>query len=374
MRIIEQSIAAMRLKFHYLPELASSAAQPEMAFFALLEQIHLQGSLLKASTSLELSYRHAWGLIKQWEQQLGETLVNAQRGQGASLSAYALALVSAEHKLRSDAQAAFEALNTNFEAELRSLGIRGSARARAPVRPIRISASQDELFFRFCRTRPPDTVMVERASCLEALEHLHDHRIDMAGFAVSEDYARGSLGHAMLRRWLKADVLRLVQVAQRDIGLAFAPEGTPVLNLKAVARAKLRLVNRQRNSSIRWALEAAMEREGVSPKDLRGFDATALSMKDAVAALQAGEGDFTVMTRAQASLSKLRFTKLTHETYWLAYRAVHSDAPWLAWLAEQLALKLKGRISSLKGYNVQHAGDLMYLDDAVPWAKESADI
>jgi putative molybdopterin biosynthesis protein len=360
----------MRLKFHYIPELASNTAQPEMAFFALLEQIHLQGSLLKASTTLELSYRHAWGLIKQWEQQLGETLVNAQRGQGANLSAYALALISAEHKLRADAQAAFETLNASFEAELKSLGIRGSASARAPVRPIRISASQDELFFRFCRTRPSGTVQVERASCLEALEQLHDHRVDMAGFAVSDDYACGSLGHAMLRRWLKAESLRLVQVTQRDIGLAFAPEDSPEPNLKAAANAKLRLVNRQRNSSIRWALEAAMEREGVTAKDLRGFDATALSMKDAVAALQAGEGDFTVMTRAQASLSKLRFTKLTQETYWLAYRAVHSDAPWIAWLAEQLSLKLKGRISSLKGYDVAHAGDLASVDAVMPWAKD----
>jgi putative molybdopterin biosynthesis protein len=363
----------MRLKFTYLPELAANAAQPEMAFFALLEQIHLQGSLLKASTSLELSYRHAWGLIKQWEQQLGEPLVNAQRGQGASLSAYALALVSAEHKLRADAQAAFEALNASFEHELKALGIRGSARSRPPVRPIRISASQDELFFRFCRTRPPGTVALQRASSLQALAQLHDNLVDIAGFAVSADYTRGSLGHAMLRRWLKADALRLVQVAQRDMGLAFAPDVTPAASLKAAARAKLRLVNRQRNSSIRWALEGAMEREGVSHKDLRGFDATALSTKDAVAALQAGEGDFTVTTRAQASLAKLRFTKLTHETYWLAYRAVHSDAPWLAWLAEQLSFKLEGRISSLKGYSVKDAGMFALIDSELPWASSADD-
>lgn len=357
----------MRLKFHYLPELASNAAQPEMAFFSLLEQVHLHGSLLKAATALELSYRHAWGLIKQWEQLLGETLVHAQRGQGATLSPYALALVSAEHKLRADAQIAFETLNENFEKELRNLGVRGSARVRPPVRPIRISASQDELFFRFCRTRPAGTVSLERTSSLQALEQLHDNLIDVAGFAVSVDYLRGSLGHAMLRRWLKADTLRLLRVADRDIGMAFAPEVMPVASLKAAARAKLRIVNRQRNSSIRWALEGAMEREGVAASDLRGFDATALSIKDSVAALQAGEGDFTVMTRAQASLAKLRFGKLTQETYWLAYRGVHSESPWLMWLAEQLSLKLEGRISSLKGYDVERAGQHARLEDAMPW-------
>jgi len=51
--------------------------------FALLVEIENTGSLVAAANSLEVSYRKAWGLLRDIEQHLGFPLVEKQRG-GAS--------------------------------------------------------------------------------------------------------------------------------------------------------------------------------------------------------------------------------------------------------------------------------------------------
>ena len=58
---------------------------------ALLENIEASGSLRKAAESADISYRHAWDLIKTAEASLGQPLITRQaggaRGGGSSLSA-----------------------------------------------------------------------------------------------------------------------------------------------------------------------------------------------------------------------------------------------------------------------------------------------
>jgi molybdate transport system regulatory protein len=51
--------------------------------FALLLEIERAGSLVAASNNLKISYRKAWGLLREVEQHLGFPLVERKRG-GAS--------------------------------------------------------------------------------------------------------------------------------------------------------------------------------------------------------------------------------------------------------------------------------------------------
>jgi molybdate transport system regulatory protein len=48
--------------------------------FALLVEIENAGSLVSAANNLEVSYRKAWGLLRDIEQHLGFPLVEKQRG------------------------------------------------------------------------------------------------------------------------------------------------------------------------------------------------------------------------------------------------------------------------------------------------------
>ena len=48
--------------------------------FTLLKQIHEHGSLAAAAEAMSISYRKAWGLIRDAEESMGFMLVEKQRG------------------------------------------------------------------------------------------------------------------------------------------------------------------------------------------------------------------------------------------------------------------------------------------------------
>jgi molybdate transport repressor ModE-like protein len=48
--------------------------------FELLEGIREKGSLTASAQDLHMSYRHAWGIIKQMEKNLGQTVLITYKG------------------------------------------------------------------------------------------------------------------------------------------------------------------------------------------------------------------------------------------------------------------------------------------------------
>ena len=48
--------------------------------YRLLKSIDEKGTLKEASQTLEMSYRYAWGLIREAEERLGEPLIEASKG------------------------------------------------------------------------------------------------------------------------------------------------------------------------------------------------------------------------------------------------------------------------------------------------------
>ncbi|WP_250129602.1 hypothetical protein, partial [Escherichia coli] len=47
-----------------------------------------------------LSYRHAWGVMRSWEEMLGRALLDMERGRGASLTLFGERMLRAEMRLR----------------------------------------------------------------------------------------------------------------------------------------------------------------------------------------------------------------------------------------------------------------------------------
>ena len=54
----------------------------------LLQAVRTQGSISSAARALGLSYRHVWGELKRWEQELGQPLLHWEKGQRARLSEF----------------------------------------------------------------------------------------------------------------------------------------------------------------------------------------------------------------------------------------------------------------------------------------------
>ena len=68
--------------------------------FNLLSAVAEAGSIQGAARTLDMSYRHLWGSLKQWEADTGQALVIWQRGQPARLTPFAERLLWAERRAR----------------------------------------------------------------------------------------------------------------------------------------------------------------------------------------------------------------------------------------------------------------------------------
>ncbi|MFN7122282.1 MAG: winged helix-turn-helix domain-containing protein, partial [Hydrogenophaga sp.] len=54
----------------------------------VLQAVHTSGSISAAARQLDLSYRHVWGQLKDWEADLGQALLFWERGQAARLTPF----------------------------------------------------------------------------------------------------------------------------------------------------------------------------------------------------------------------------------------------------------------------------------------------
>ena len=68
----------------------------------VLHAVRERGSISGAARFLGLSYRHVWGQLKEWEQQLGRELLVWERGQSALLSPFGQRLLMAERLAQGD--------------------------------------------------------------------------------------------------------------------------------------------------------------------------------------------------------------------------------------------------------------------------------
>ena len=85
---------------------------------ALLVGVADHGSLLKACRSMQVSYRHAWQIIRQGEQLLGAPLLRMERGKGSSLSPLAESLVWADRRIAARLSPTLDSLASELQAQI----------------------------------------------------------------------------------------------------------------------------------------------------------------------------------------------------------------------------------------------------------------
>src|SRR5215831_1484389 len=85
----------------------------------LLAAVEQEKNLSRACARLDLSYRHAWGLIQHASRALGGPLLYSVRGQGARLSTLGERLVWANKRVSARLSPVLDNLASELEAEIR---------------------------------------------------------------------------------------------------------------------------------------------------------------------------------------------------------------------------------------------------------------
>lgn len=330
------------------------------ALLDLLATVQGTGSIAQAGRELGFSYRHAWGLLQQAEALFGEPLLMRGRGRGSALTELGEKLVWADARIGARLQPLLESLASELEGEL------GRVQRRARTVP-RLHASHGFAVAALREQLAARQVAVELRyrNSLEAVAALAHGECELAGFHVP----LGDFETAAAQRylaWLRPDQHRLVHLAVRTQGLFVAP-GNPlgIHGLQDITRAGLRFVNRPEGSGTRVLTELLLQRQGIAPRAVSGWDNTELTHAAVAAYVASGMADVGIGVQTAAQRFGLHFIPLLRERYFFAVPtgALASETlrPVLGVLRSPT---FRARVAGLKGYEAAQTGQVLTLAEA----------
>lgn len=332
------------------------------ALLDLLASVQATGSIAQAGREAGLSYRHAWGLLQQAEALFGEALLLRGRGRGSALTALGEQLVWADARIAARLQPLLESLASELEGALGRVQHRPPAVARLHAsHGFAVAALREQLAAR----QVP--VELRYRSSLEAVAALSRGECDLAGFHVPLGEFEAAAAQRYLE-WLKPEQHQLVMLAVRTQGLFVAP-GNPLglRGLGDLSRPGLRFVNRPEGSGTRVLTELLLQREGIAPRSLLGYDNTEFTHAAVAAYVASGMADVGIGVQTAAQRFGLHFIPLLRERYFFA---VPADALQRAELRPVLAVlrspAFRARVAALKGYEAAQTGRMLTLAESFP--------
>lgn len=303
----------MKIELHLAWMLAGKqreAFNPEL--IALLDGIANGGNLRYAARAAKLSYRHAWGVIKYWEQYFGHTLVALVRGRGAVLTSAGETLRDTWHKTNERAHAALE---DAAAFALRSLEALTRAQDEGTVAIVASHGLGVTTLAELLRKAQVE-VDLQLLGSEQSLERYASGACRVAGFHLPE----GNLGTRLWRRFqprldAKRDVLLLVET--RELGFITKP-GATFGGLRDIAKRRLRFVNRQSGAGSRLVFDLLLADAGLKPSSIPGYHNEEYTHLAVAAMVAAGEADVAFGARAAAERFGLQFHREVFEKYLLA--------------------------------------------------------
>jgi putative molybdopterin biosynthesis protein len=141
-------------------------------------------------------------------------------------------------------------------------------------------------------------------------------------------------------------------------GLTVRPQLAAIATgLDAIARHRLRIVNREPGAEARNLLDAERTRLGLVPEDLVGYQTNAAGHLQVASAVSAGLADAGVASEPAARAYGLHFVPLADETFSLVIPAEHTAAREVQALRKVLASRwLLAQLAGLPGYDASTCG------------------
>ncbi|CDS54482.1 Periplasmic molybdate-binding domain [Polaromonas sp. CG9_12] len=332
----------------------------------ILHAVSEQGSISKAAKALELSYRHVWGALKDWEQTLGRSLIVWDKGQRARLTDFGEKLLWAERQAQARLAPQIEALtrdierafSTAFDDNAHVLTLFASHDAALSALRDQTSAHGLHLDIRFMGS-------------VDAMAALNTGRCMMAGFHVRAQPQRNSAAAHTYRSLLKPGLHKLIGFAHRHQGLMVARNNPlQIEGLADMSHPGMRYVNRPEGTGTRVLLDDLLTEAGMVPSDIQGYDNQEPSHTAVAQAIASGAADAGLGIEAAAREKGLGFVPLVQERYHLV--CLKSELPTLpvqALLRELQSDEWQVTLDRLPGYSGERAesGKVLSLRAALPW-------
>ena len=181
-----------------------------------------------------------------------------------------------------------------------------------------------------------------------ALTHLRDHTTGEYNIPfLAQEFAEGAVVAVTL--W------------HRRAGFLSHPSGPTVTSFTDFRRRKVRFVNRQRGSGIRWFIDQQLQSAKLKVTQLKGYDTEVWTHWEVGLQILRRQADVGVATEAVARLLGLSFAPLVEERFDLVVLKDHYfTKPVQALLQVLTSDDLKLKATTLGGYDVRDAGKVAF--------------
>lgn len=328
----------------------------------LLVDVAEAGSLLLAARHMGLSYRRAWDLVRQGEQEFGAPLLTMERGRGSTLTPLAARIVWADKRINARLRPVLESLSSELAQELASV-LSGTPAA------LRLSASHGFAIERLIDRLTQDGMKLafNYASCSTAAAALREGECDVAGMHIPVGPME-AVAVRHYRRWLKGIDLTLLHIGVRRQGLMVRP-GNPkeLFSLADLARPQVRFINRQAGSGTRLLLEGLLQVQGIDAGQIAGFEQSEYTHSAVAAYVASGMADVAFGLEPPARHFKLDYVPVASECYFLLCRDDMMHTPGVQQLLSVLRdPDFRDVLAGLPGYDPSLAGAAIPLAQAYP--------
>lgn len=359
-----------RLQLHYTLSNDSSPALVRNPLIDLLQAVSNHGSISGGARALNLSYRHVWGELKRWENELGNELVVWEKGQSARLTEFGSKLMWAERQAQARLAPQIEALRAELE--------RSFAQAfDDQVHVLTLYASHDDALtaLREHALQNQDGeasrlhLDIRFTGSVDAIRALNEGRCVMAGFHTLLGTGKKTLTERTYKPLLQPGLHKIIGFAQRTQGLMLAP-GNPLglRSLQDVVRYQARFANRSLGSGTRVVLDELLAQASMSVEQLKGFQHTEPSHTAVAQAVAAGQCDVGLGIAAAAQLAGLDFVPLAEERYHLVCLKSALQQPSIGALLQLLkSPHWQAKLAQIAGYSAEQSGDVLSMRRVLPW-------
>ncbi len=351
-------------KFRINPhwEITRGNGQPldTSVLLSLLRAIEETGSIARAAQVVGLSYRYAWGLLRDAEELFGYSLMQTGRGRGTQLSPLAEKLIWADRRIAARLSPTLDSLASELEAEL------GKTLGAAPA-SIRLDASHGFAVAAFLKEANESGLQIDLRyrNSTDAVAAMSRGESDLAGFHVplGEFEAQSAERYG---RWLDPKSHRLIHLAVRTQGL-FVNPGNPlgIKGLADLSRPDVRFVNRQVGSGTRMLLELLLPSQDIAPAMINGYENTEFTHSAVAAFIASGMADVGFGVQTASERFKLDFIPLARERYFFAVSADALEQPKMRQVIDVIRSKnFRDAVHQLAGYDATDTGEILTLVQA----------
>ena len=344
----------------------------------VLQALRSSGSISGAARAMDLSYRHVWGQLKDWEAGLGQPLIFWERGQAARLTPFGERLLLAERLAQARLGPQIEGLRAEL-ARAFALAFE-EAGTDSGQRVLTLYASHDHALTElqaYATQHPSESrsashrlhLDIRFCGSVDAIRALNEGRCELAGFHTQPFAASGSVSARTYRPLLKPGTHKIIGFARRAQGLMVAP-GNPLRlrDMGDVARQNARFVNRGIGTGTRLLLDELLARDGLAPKDIEGFSRVESSHAAVAQAVAGAQADVGLGTEYAARSQGLSFVPLVEERYLLVCLKSSLEQASMKMLLQHLrGREWQERLNRLSGYAADHCGEVAAMKRLLPW-------